>query len=224
VWQEELAEALALAADDQLLMASVMGSYDEPHGEDLADDFVLVAKLAEAAGARVIELNLSCPNVSRTTGRGLLCDQPDDVAAVVSAVREALKPGTSIVAKLTTLRRGTLVRVLQLVGEHVQGISGINTVPVEVLDQDGQPFFPPIQSQGDRQVAGLSGSAVRNVGLRFVRHARAALDDMGLDIPIIGMGGVFDGEDHAAYRRNGADLVHSVTGVFANPKLIDDCA
>ena len=49
-------------------MASIMCSYNE-------DDWVELAKKAEAAGSDALELNLSCPHGMGESGMGLACGQ-----------------------------------------------------------------------------------------------------------------------------------------------------
>lgn len=52
----------------QILIASIMCSYNE-------DDWTQLAKMAEAAGADALELNLSCPHGMGERGMGLACGQ-----------------------------------------------------------------------------------------------------------------------------------------------------
>lgn len=52
----------------QVIVASIMCSYNE-------DDWVELAKKAEAAGSDALELNLSCPHGMGESGMGLACGQ-----------------------------------------------------------------------------------------------------------------------------------------------------
>ncbi len=223
VWQADFARANAAVADDQLLIASVMGSYDHYSGSAFVKDFARVAKLAEEAGATAVELNLSCPNVVGAEDNRPLCERPTDLARIVGAVRELLRDETHVVIKLNMMDRAAVKTLLSNVGNEISAVSGVNTVQVETLDTEGKPLFPSPPGIPDRRLAGLSGAAIKHVGLRLVKHVHAAREDLGLDLKIIGMGGVLSGSDYRDYRDAGSDLVHAVTGVFVNALLIDEC-
>jgi dihydroorotate dehydrogenase len=224
VWQEQMRRSLQVAGEDQLFIASVMGSYDRYRGKKFLADFALSAVLAEETGVDVIELNLSCPNVVGIDDSEALCDRPDEIRSVVEAVRADLKAETQLVIKLGLLPLWKLEQLLAGVGQMISGVSGINTVPVKVDDFNGGQFFPrPEDRESGRSVAGLSGAAIKHAGLRFVSDLRRAEQVTGTEIAVMGMGGVLNSADFQDYLDRGADLVHSVTGVFVNPFLVDDC-
>jgi dihydroorotate dehydrogenase len=71
------------------------------------------------------------------------------------------------------------------------------------------------------EAGGLSGAPVRPLADRTLATARRTL---GPDFPIIGLGGITSGEDAAAKRRAGADLVQIYTGfIYRGPELIAEC-
>ena len=221
-WQADLQRCLEVLGPDRLLLASVMGSPEEFGGAELMADFVRVARLAAATGVRAVELNLSCPNTLHARGSGSpdtggvrppLCADPVAAAAVVGAVRAALPSGVAVVAKLSALPANTLGAVVRAIAPDVDGVAGINAVQRRVLSPTGVPAFP------GRERAGVSGSAVRERGLDFVRRVVALRAAAGASFAVLGMGGVLTPADVVAFREAGADAVQSVTGTCGRPTL-----
>ena len=69
---------------------------------------------------------------------------------------------------------------------------------------------------------GLSGEPVRDKSTEVIRKLYAQLGD---DIPIIGVGGIFNGVDAVEKIRAGAKLVQIYTGlIYQGPSLISECA
>ena len=78
---------------DRILIASIMCSY-------IKEDWQLLAKMSEEAGADALELNLSCPHGMGEKGMGLACGQKAElVRGICSWVRDAVK--IPFFAKLT---------------------------------------------------------------------------------------------------------------------------
>jgi len=222
VWTQDVADALDRIGDGKLLIVSVMGSPEEPDirsAEALAQDFVAVALYAQQAGARAIELNLSCPNTLDPVTHQIdppVCLDPDLTELIVTRVAEALDAETRLVAKLSWMRHTMLEQVLRRFAHRVHAVSGINTLPMRVVDRAGQPTF------GERRVAGVSGNAIRDFGLDFVRTLAELKHREDWVFDIIGMGGVMSAEDVRAYLRAGADAVQTATGAEDKPTLPAD--
>ena len=216
-WTADLARSLAAVGEDVLLLVSVMG---EGNGTDLVEDFARTARLAEEAGAPVVELNLSCPNTLSPSGSGVkppLCLDADATVAVVEAVRRALDDRTGLVAKLSWLDEPALAGLVPRLAPLVDGIAGINTVQSRVRRSDGAPTFP------GRELAGLSGVAVRASALDFTRRLVALREAGGVDFDVLAMGGVTDPASFEALFALGADAVQSASGAFADPFLARRC-
>ena len=221
-WMADLARAVAAVGDEQLLLVSVMG--EDPDGTGglaaLAEDFARTAVLAHEAGAAVVELNLSCPNTLDRGATGVkppLCLDPDATVAVVEHVRRRLDDRTGLVAKLSWLDEQRLAALVPRLAPLVDGIAGINTVQSRVRRSDGSPTFP------GRELAGLSGIAVREPALDFTRRLVALRASGGVHFDILAMGGVTDPESFAALFAAGADAVQSAAGAFADPFLAEAC-
>ncbi len=212
-WQADVVATLRAIADDQLLLVSVVGSNQS--GEDQVQDFVTVAKQAEETGCRVIELNLSCPNsIDEETGEvshDFVCLSPTATLAVVEAVRSGLLHGdTRLVVKLAYLPGDRLAEVVNPIGELVDGISGINTMQRTIVDRHGEPTFD------GRREAGVSGIAIRDHGLDFVRRLAELRADLNARFDILGMGGVMTPQDVVEFHAAGADAVLSASAPFVN--------
>ncbi|CCG03268.1 dihydroorotate oxidase [Blastococcus saxobsidens] len=216
-WLGDLERSLVAAGEDGLLLVSVMG---EGNGTDLVDDFCRTARMAEEAGAPVIELNLSCPNTLSASAGGVkppLCLDADATVAVVEAVRRALDDRTGVVAKLSWLDEQQLAALVPRLAPLVDGIAGINTLQSRVRRSDGAPTFP------GRELAGLSGVAVRDSALDFTRRLVALRAAGGVHFDVLAMGGVTDPASFEALFALGADAVQSASGAFADPFLARRC-
>ncbi|SDM35927.1 Dihydroorotate dehydrogenase [Geodermatophilus siccatus] len=216
-WAADLERSLDAVGDDQLLVVSVMGEGDGPA---LVDDFALTARLAQEAGASVVELNLSCPNTLNPSAPGVkppLCLDADATVAVVEGVRRALDDRTGLVAKLSWLDEPRLAALVPRVAPLVDGVAGINTLQSRVRRSDGEPTFP------GRELAGLSGAAVRDSALDFTRRLVALRGAGSRHFDVLAMGGVTDPASFEALFALGADAVLSASGAFANPFLARDC-
>jgi dihydroorotate dehydrogenase len=216
-WMADLERSLAAVDVDQLLLVSVMGEGD---GLALADDFARTARLAQEAGATVVELNLSCPNTLHPSAPGVqppLCLDADATVAVVEGVRRALDDRTGLVAKLSWLDGPRLSALVPRLAPLVDGVAGINTLQSRVRRSDGAPTFP------GRELAGLSGAAVRDSALDFTRRLVALREAGGRHFDVLAMGGVTDVASFEALFALGADAVQSASGAFADPFLARDC-
>ena len=217
-----LERALAATGDDALLLVSVMGEDPDGTGDAaaLAADFARTARLAEEAGAGVVELNLSCPNTLDRSAAGVkppLCLDPDATLAVVERVRRELDDRTALVAKLSWLDEQRLAELVPRLAPLVDGIAGINTLQSRVRRSDGAPTFP------GRELAGLSGVAVRDSALDFTRRLVALREAGRSHFDVLAMGGVTDPASFQALFALGADAVQSASGAFADPFLAARC-
>ena len=69
-WMPDMKKAIAYAGKGQIMVASTFGTAQKGmSNEDFWQDFADASKLAVQAGAKIIELNLSCPNV---VGEGIV--------------------------------------------------------------------------------------------------------------------------------------------------------
>ena len=226
LWMADLRKSVMHLQPGQLLIASVMGEADSQARpgqvtQSLQDDFVKVALMVQSCGVEFVELNLSCPNsLAANDSDGVkppLCDDLEQSVAVVEAVRAALDRRTRLIVKLSYMDANRLDALLAKIGRIVDGIAGINTIQVRVNTAKGDPTF------GERRKAGVSGVAIRNYGLDFVKTLARLRVRYDLDFEILGMGGVTDPASFREMYEAGASVVMSASGAFANPFLAEQC-
>jgi len=217
VWQADVARAREAAGPGQQLVLSVVGTAGPGDGTaEFAADFAAAAGLAAAAGAPVIEANLSCPNVG---GYGLLCHDVAQARAVCAAIR-ARVPDRPLLVKLghypaTAAGQDALAALVAALVPYVAGFCAINAVPYPVVDDGGGPALPG----AGRARAGICGAAIRDLGLDVVRRLAGLRAAAGGTWGIIGVGGVMSPADYWAYRAAGADVVQAAAGPMWRPRL-----
>lgn len=220
-WVDDVASAVRAAAEDQLLICSVLGEdYSAtPTEAGLLADFVAVAEMAVTAGVRAVELNLSCPNTLAPDGgvREPLCVDVRLTAQIVQSVRAALPESVQLGVKLAWMEPEILHALLDECAPHLDFITGINTVQRIIQNAEGAEFFK------DRSAAGIGGYAIADYAVQFVTEADEYRRLHGLNFAIIGVGGVTDAASFERLYNAGADVVQSVSGVFLNSLLADDC-
>ena len=173
-------------------------------GESIEDYVSVVERLEGVSGVAGIELNISCPNVGRG-GLQFAVDR-DAAAAVTSAVRRATE--LPLIVKLspnvTDVR--PIARAIQDAGANA--ISAINTLSGMAIDRrSGKPLLGNVYG-------GLSGPAIRPVGLRIVFEVAQVVD-----IPIIAIGGIASLDDALDYLAAGETAVQVGTAIFADPEV-----
>lgn len=173
----------------------------------------LAAGVAEA-GAKLAEINLSCPHPQAAYTGLLTAQDPEAAAAAVAAASEHLP----VIAKLSpnVSDIGTIAVACAEAG--AAAVSAINTMPA--LDIDTELERPVLGNA----FGGLSGPALLPIGLRCVLKAVRALRDAGHATPVIGIGGISSGEDAAKYLLCGAQAVQVGTALGGNPERLGEIA
>lgn len=214
-WVPDFKKARSCQGKGQMLIMSVQGTIQEGFGEDeYFDDFAAAAELAKDAGAEVIEVNLSCPNVAT---EGVICYRFDAVEAICRRVKERIG-GTPLVIKIGYFageQSDQLEKVIKGVAPYVSGISAINTIAAPVVNEKGEQALPG----PNRLKSGICGASIKWAGLDMVGRLAALRKKLGLYYEIIGVGGVMAASDFFEYRQAGADVVMSATGAMWNPNL-----
>jgi dihydroorotate dehydrogenase (NAD+) catalytic subunit len=156
-------------------------------------EFGLVARQVAAAKPHLIEVNISCPNVADEFGAPFAAT-PDSAAAVTAAVKAATN--IPVAVKLAP-NVPDIARIAAAVVEAgADAITAINTMPGMVIDaRAGRPVL-------SNRVGGISGPALKPIALRCVYEIAR-----GVNVPIIGTGGVNGGADAAEMLMAGATAV-----------------
>ncbi|MBI5357758.1 hypothetical protein HZB74_02830 [Candidatus Saccharibacteria bacterium] len=217
-WVGDLKKALGYEKDGQLLIMSVVGTIRDGYSqEDYYDDFARAAKLAASTGVKAIEINLSCPNVAN---EGILCYSKDAVVSVCKKVKQAVGDAPLIVkfGYFSESQQDLLEDIVSNISEYISAISVINTIPVAVVDEDGNQALP---GEG-RLMSGICGAGIKWAGLDMVKRLNLLRKKKNYRYEIIGVGGVMNAQDFKEYRNAGADVVQSATGSMWNPELAQE--
>ncbi len=170
------------------------------------EEYILLAKkLDKHQKIAAYELNLSCPNVK--SGGMSFGTQAETVREITKAVKQATsKP---VIVKLSPNVTDIKAIVLAAAEGGADGISLINTLLGMAVDISK---MKPILGN---TFGGLSGPAIKPVGLRCVYQARQVTD-----LPIIGVGGIANARDVLEYMAVGANAVSIGTMLLSQPLCV----
>jgi len=196
--EHELPEMMALKP---VAIANLSGSTMESYVEG--------AKLLDKSDVPVIELNISCPNVSAGGASwGMSCSAAEQI---VKAVRAAtIKP---LIVKLTPQAPDLAGVALKCIESGADAISLCNSFQGIAVDiERGVPVFEKVK-------AGVGGPAVRPIAVRLVYEMAQAIKTLPAEkqVPLIAIGGAATWEDVVEFIMVGADAVQVGTATFANP-------
>jgi dihydroorotate dehydrogenase (NAD+) catalytic subunit len=216
VWQGDAKKAVSYAGKGQVMILSFMGTVrpDQTQDEFIAD-YVLAAKLAHETGAKILEANLSCPNIGN---EGLVCYNLEVTEKVAKGIREVVG-NTPLVLKVGFYKNDSdMEKLADIVNEYADDVAGINTLQATVVDAHGNQALPG----PNRLRSGICGHCIKWAGLDFVKRMKTIRDKKGYKFSITGVGGVTSPEDYKEFRDAGADVVMSATGAMWNPKLAQE--
>jgi dihydroorotate dehydrogenase (NAD+) catalytic subunit len=172
------------------------------NGRTVEEYVELARRLDGVPGVGALEVNISCPNVKE--GGIEFGSTPEGASRVVSAVRKATTH--TLITKLSPNVADVGVLARACVESGSDALSAINTLVGMAVDaRTRRPILRNV-------TGGLSGPAVKPVGLRVVYQAARAVK-----VPIVGMGGIMTGEDAAEYLLAGATAVAVGTANYLDP-------
>jgi dihydroorotate dehydrogenase (NAD+) catalytic subunit len=169
-------------------------------GESVAQFGEMAAMTRGVAGFQALELNLSCPNIED----GAVFSHKASLAAdVVRAVRA--NTDLPILAKLAP----NVPDVTEIAGAAVEAgadaLTISNTIPAMAIDVDSRrPVLGGI-------TGGLSGPGLRAIALALVYRTAQVVD-----VPIVGVGGIFNARHALEYIMAGATAVQIGSANLAN--------
>ncbi len=215
VWVEDMKKAVLDAGPGQLLIGSVVGTIQEGFSQnEYYDDFAKAAEMAASTGVKIIEVNLSCPNVA---SEGVVCYNKEAVLKICQKVKQKIGqiPMLIKLGYFSLEQQPLLEEIIKNVLPLIAGVAVINTIPAPVVDEEGGQALPG----AGRLNAGICGAAIKWAGLDMVKRLAALRDQWNEQFAIIGVGGVMTAEDFQQYQDAGADIVQSATGAMWNPYL-----
>ncbi len=150
----------------------------------------------------MIELNISCPNVkSGGMAFGIKSNVAYDVVSKIKKIAD--KP---LMVKLSPNAEDIVRMAISCEEAGADSISLINTLKGFAIDPyKRKPVFNNIY-------AGVSGPAVKPIALRMVHEVSKAVN-----IPVIGLGGISNGQDAIEFMMAGASAIQIGTINFVNP-------
>lgn len=166
------------------------------------EEYCKMAGILSEADIDAIELNVSCPNVK--AGCVAFGNSPSGIAEITSQVRKyCSKP---LIVKLTP-NVGNIAEIAVAAEEAgADALSLINTLLGMAIDIETRR---PILANN---TGGLSGPAVKPVAVRMVYEVARAVK-----IPVIGMGGISNGNDAVEFLLAGASAVMVGTAGLVYP-------
>ncbi len=172
------------------------------------DEYWRIVEGLDAVGGFLgYELNLSCPNDTRLGGLPFALD-PDALHEVVTGVRELTERPMLVKLAPNVPDIGPVAEAAEAAG--ADGITLVNTMPGLIIDVDTGAAALGAGS------GGLSGPALRSVGVHAVHRARQRAS-----VPLVGVGGITDANDALQYLLAGASLVQIGTATFADSRAAE---
>lgn len=173
------------------------------------DTYIEGAKLLDKTDVPIIELNISCPNVSAGgAALGMSCQA---AASATKAIRKITKK--PLIVKLTPQASDVVGVALSCIEAGADGIVLCNSFQGVAIDiEKGRPVF-------DKVKAGFGGPAVRPIALRLVYEVCSAVKNLPINkqVPVIAIGGIATWQDAVEFIMAGATAVQVGTNTFANP-------
>lgn len=177
-----------------VIIANIAGNTMEEYRE--------MVQVLSRTPVHMIEMNISCPNVRQ--GGMMFGSCPGDIKGITEYVRPHCKK--PLIIKLTPNVADIAECALAAEKGGADAISLINTITGMAIDiETRKPILKNV-------TGGLSGPAIRPVALRMVWQASKAVN-----IPVIGMGGIWSGQDAIAFMLAGADAVSIGTASLSDP-------
>jgi dihydroorotate dehydrogenase (NAD+) catalytic subunit len=194
---EEMAREIAefQARSPIPVIASIFGRTEAEFGE-------AAARLLALVRPALLEINVSCPNVSSEFGQPFAADAA--ACARITSLVKARADGVPVAVKLSLMCPSIAQTAKACAAAGADAITAINSVgPGMLIDPHVRR---PILAN---QVGGLSGGAILPLAVRAVWEIARAVP-----LPIIGTGGVTRPEDALQLILAGATAVGIGTGIY----------
>ena len=175
-------------------------------GRSKADYCEVVERLADC-DVDLLEINISCPNVKE--GGIAFGQNPKSAEEITAAVKKCAKQ--PIIMKLSPNVTDITEMARAVEAGGADAVSLINTLTGMKIDIHKGAFAVA------NKTGGLSGPAIKPVAVRMVYQVANAIK-----LPIIGMGGIMNGEDAIEFMMAGATAVSVGTANFHNPRATMD--
>ena len=170
-------------------------------GKSIADYVEVVDKLADKP-VDMLEINVSCPNVKE--GAIAFGQKKEALEEITAEIKKHAKQPIIMKLSPNVTDIGEMAKAAEAAG--ADAISLINTLTGMKIDIHRRKFALA------NKTGGMSGPAIKPIAVRMVYQAAHAVD-----IPIIGMGGICNGEDAIEFMMAGATAVSVGAANFFDP-------
>ena len=171
-------------------------------GGNSLEEYIEGAKLLDKTNIKIIELNISCPNVKEGgMAFGMECEP---AYKVVSEVRKITTK--KLMVKLSPNANNIVEIARECERAGADALSLVNTfngLAIDIFKR--RPVF-------DNITAGLSGPCIKPIALRMVRDVSKSVN-----IPVVGLGGIMNYKDAIEFIMAGATAIQVGTANFVNP-------
>lgn len=170
-------------------------------GKSIADYVEVVEKLADKP-VDLLEINVSCPNVKE--GAIAFGQKKEALEEITAEIKKHAKQPIIMKLSPNVTDIGEMAKAAEAAG--ADAISLINTLTGMKIDIHRRRFALA------NKTGGMSGPAIKPIAVRMVYQAAHAVN-----IPIIGMGGICNGEDAIEFMMAGATAVSVGAANFFDP-------
>lgn len=170
-------------------------------GKTVSDYLEVVERLSDVPVA-MLEINVSCPNVKE--GAIAFGQKADSLYDITSQVKRKAKQPVIMKLSPNVTDITEMAKAAEAAG--ADALSMINTITGMKIDIHRKKFVLA------NKTGGMSGPAVKPIAVRMVYQTAQAVK-----IPIIGMGGIGNGEDAVEFLLAGASAVAVGAMNFVNP-------
>ena len=172
--------------------------------EGTIEAYVEVCRVLNTLPIDGVELNLSCPNVK--SGCLAFGSSYEGVKEITTACRKVL-PDKPLIVKLTPNVTDITLPAKGAEDAGADAISLINTITAMKIDIEKRRPILGINT------GGLSGPAIKPVAVRMVYQASHAVK-----IPVMGLGGIMNGEDVIEFMLAGATCISMGSANLIDPE------
>lgn len=170
-------------------------------GKSVKEYLEVVERLSDEA-VDMLEINVSCPNVKE--GAIAFGQNKEALFNITKEIKKIAKQPIIMKLSPNVTNIAEMAKVAE--GAGSDAISLINTLTAMKIDIHKRDFVLA------NKTGGLSGPAIKPVAVRMVHQVANAVD-----IPIIGMGGIANGDDAIEFMMAGATGVAVGAMNFVNP-------
>lgn len=171
-------------------------------GKSVEDYLEVVERLGDESRVDMLEINVSCPNVKE--GAIAFGQNKDALYDITSRIKKVAKQPVIMKLSPNVTSIAEMARAAEAAG--ADAISLINTITGMKIDIHKRKFALA------NKTGGMSGPAIKPVAVRMVYEASHAVK-----IPVIGMGGIANGDDAIEFIMAGATAVAVGAMSFHDP-------